>query len=189
MRPDIHALLKTMLVIIASCVVPFPSAAITLADLDHSRIELTIVEDELYETNGSQHRAKVTIFWQIAINGDSGSNYVYEVVTGPTGTHIDPPRGGGFTFGQPQHLLTWGGGEMTWVFKRGMIEWIRTYLKGASRLTIQFQATSRGVLCTARYAFARENGSGAMEMTTLRGDPLKVLYQKFISSTCRVVRL
>jgi hypothetical protein len=166
-----------------------PAGAVTLAELQGSLIDISVTSSQARERDGQPISFRVTTYWRISINGSSFRSDVFDVVTGPNGTGTTPHRVGTMTLERPQELRTWGGGEANWAIKDGILEWIRTYQQGASRLVIQFQHNRDGMACTARYTFARENGVGTIELKDLRGFPQKILMQTFISSTCRITRI
>jgi hypothetical protein len=148
---------------------PVRAAGVTLADLEGPVIETSDTYDRTGRSgdqvvSGSlQHDRTITI-------GPGGNLYNTLVHT------IGTPRGpvvrqesGSATIGKPKHIQSLGGGDAVWIFENGTLAVLRTYRSGGYKMEIVFTRDTSGISCKVRAPYARENGTGSIEMASAGG--------------------
>ena len=164
---------------------------VTLADLDGVTIETTMVYEQVGRKNGTVIATRLQDDRRITVGpADTLQSSTVHTVTGPWGTKVFPTSGSGstFTLNKPKQISGLGGGDAVWIFANGTLTFLRTYRSGGFKTEIIFRRGGSGLTCNIRSPFARENGTGAIEMTSLGGGTWELISSRVLSSSCRVTK-
>jgi hypothetical protein len=162
---------------------------ITLADIDGASIETTVVYDQVGRKDGAVMSSRLRDDRKITIGpGDTLQHSIVHTVTGPRGTRVFPTPSGTFTLNKPREVHSLGEGHAIWVFANGTLTFLRTYRSGGYKTEITFHRNSAGLTCSIRSPFARENGTGDIEMTSLAGGTWQLISSRVLSTSCRVAK-
>jgi hypothetical protein len=170
---------------------PACAAGVTLADLEGAVIETSVVYDRTVRLRDQgvipsrlQHDRKITI-------GPGGNlhNTLVHTISTPRGPVVRQ-ESGSVTIGKAKQIQTLGGGgDAVWIFENGTLTLLRTYRSGAYKMEIVFTRSATGISCKARAPWARENGTGSIEMASAGdGKNFEVISARQISSSCRVTK-
>jgi hypothetical protein len=164
--------------------------AVTFADLEGLVIEAEIVREQVNRRDGRTFPVRVQQTWTVAIGGEGTiKSTVQAEARGPRRTRETEPLSASHKLDQPREVMSQGGGEAVWTFADGVLTYIRTYPSGARRLGFSFARGPDGLTCTASFAFARENGTGAIRLDSrFSGRDTTIVSAKQLSSKCRVAR-
>jgi hypothetical protein len=186
-----HTKVLFYVAVFAFIVSPAAAAGVTLADLDGTVIEATIVFENTGRPPGSNEPAQPSR-WQserkLAIGpGDTLRSETTDTLFVSMGTHVTT-RSGSYTINKPREIRSSGGGTGVWLFSNGMLVFLRTLHSGAYKMQITFNRVSSGVACHFRAVFARENHVGDVDFSGSFGQPWEITSSRQISSTCRVIK-
>jgi hypothetical protein len=168
---------------------PAWAAGVTLADLEGALVETSVVYDRTGRWGDRVVSGSLRDDRKITIGpGGSLQNTVVHTMSGPGGTSVRQ-ESGSFTISKPKQVQNLGGGDAVWIFENGTLTLLRTYRSGAYKTEIVFTRGTTGIACKVRAPFARENGTGSVEMTSaVNGQSWQVISAKQISSSCRVTK-
>jgi hypothetical protein len=170
---------------------PVWAAGVTLADLEGAVIETSVVYDRTIRLQDQgvipsrlQHDRAITI----GPGGNLHSTLVHNIST-PRGP-VFRQESGSATISKPKQIQSLGGGgDAIWIFENGTLTLLRTYRFGAYKMEIVFTRGPTGISCKARAPWARENGTGSIEMASAgNGQNFEVISARQISSSCRVTK-
>jgi hypothetical protein len=168
---------------------PVWAAGVTLADLEGAVIETSVVYDRTIRLQDQgviasrlQHDRTITI----GPGGSLHSTLVHNIST-PRGPVVRQESGSA-TINKPKQIQSLGRGDV-WIFENGTLTLLRTYRSGAYKMEIVFTRGPTGISCKARAPWARENGTGSIEMASAGdGQNFEVISARQISSSCRVTK-
>jgi hypothetical protein len=164
------------------------AADVTLADLDGAIIETTSIHDQVGLLNGMRSPNRLAEQRQITIGpGATLQNAITDTISSERGTKV-VQFSGTFTINKPREIGSHGGGHGVYLFANGTLTFLRTLQSGGFKSEITFHRSGAGLTCSIRSPFARENGTGEVEMSAASGGSWKLVSSKQISSTCRVTR-
>jgi hypothetical protein len=164
------------------------AADVTLADLDGAIIETTSIHDQVGVLNGMRSPNRLAEERKITIGpGPTLQNAITDTISSERGTKV-VQFSGAFTINKPREIGSHGGGHGVYLFANGTLTFLRTLRSGGFKSEITFHRSSAGLTCSIRSPFARENGTGEVEMSAASGGSWKLVSSKQISSSCRVTR-
>jgi hypothetical protein len=167
------------------------AGSVTLADLEGAVIETSLVYDRTVRLQDQgvipsrlQHDRKITIG-----PGANLHNTLVHTISTPRGSVVRQ-ESGSLTIGKAKQIQTLGGGgDAVWIFENGTLTLLRTYRTGAYKMEIVFTRSATGISCKVRAPWARENGTGSIEMSSAgNGQNFEVISARQISSSCRVTQ-
>jgi carbohydrate-selective porin OprB len=162
---------------------------ITLADLQWSEVHMKIARDQVVRREGRQFPVRVNMDLKLAIGFEGIEQTFTSTAHGPRGTRQSQPMIGSFIVNRVRDVRSLGGGRAVWQFADGTLTFMRTYKQGAYRRTVAFTRGAQGLTCTVSESFARENGTGSIELNSLMdGRPTTIVRWKPVSSSCRVAK-
>jgi hypothetical protein len=164
--------------------------AVTFDELEGFVIEANIVREQLIERNRQQSPQRAYTSWRIIIGpGLSIQSIVNVTFHNPHGQSKAEPLTGSFVLDQSRQLGSRGGGQGMWHFEEETLTFTRTFEQGALRIKFAFSRNNENLTCQATESFARENGTGRIEMqSAINGQPVTIIRAKQISSNCRVFK-
>jgi hypothetical protein len=165
------------------------AGSVTLADLDGAVIETSVVYDRTGRWGNRVVSGTLRDDRKIAVGpGESLQNTIVHTMSGPSGTSVRQ-ESGSYAINKPRQTQSLGGGEAVWVFENGTLTLLRTYRSGGYKTEIVFTRGATGIVCKVRAPFARENGTGSIEMTSaVNGQSWQVISARQISSSCCVTK-
>jgi hypothetical protein len=164
------------------------AADVTLADLDGAVIEATTVHDQVGVLNGTRLPNRLVQDRKITIGpGPTLQNTIVDTISSERGTRVRQISGT-FTINKPMEIGSYGGGHGVYIFANGSLTFLRTHQSGGFKSEITFHRSSAGLTCSIGWGFARENGTGEVEISAAIGGSWKLVSSKQISSSCRVTR-
>lgn len=169
---------------------PVWAAGVTLADLEGAVIETSVTYDRAGRLgdqviSGSlQHDRTITI-------GPGGNlrNTLVHTMSTPRGSVVRQESGSA-TIGKPKQIQSLvGGGDAVWIFENGTLTLLRTYRSGAYKMEIVFTRGTTGISCKVRAPYARENGTGGIDIASAgNGQRFQLTSARQVSSSCRVTK-
>jgi hypothetical protein len=164
------------------------AADVTLADLDGAVIETATVHDQVGILNGMRSPNRLVENRKITIGpGPTLQNAITNTISSERGTKV-VQFSGTFTINKAREIAPHGGGHGIYIFANGTPTFLRTLQSGGFKSEITFHRSSAGLTCSIRSPFARENGTGKVEMAAARGGTWKLVSSSQISSSCGVTR-
>ena len=181
---------RWLIVAIALSSTPAWGQSVTFAELEGLVIEAEIVREQVNRREGRTFPVKVQQNWTVTIEPERTIKAAVNVTArGARRTRETEPLSSVSTLDQPRKVASQGGGEAVWTFTDGVLAFIRTYPSGARRIGFSFARAPDGLTCTASFAFARENGTGAIRLDSrFSGRDTTIVSAKQLSSSCRVAR-
>jgi hypothetical protein len=167
-----------------------PNDPVKFAELDGSVIEASIVRDQIVRREGKTFPVRFQNDIKLVIGpNDRIQSSVTPTADTPRGRRVGRTLMGPFLLEKKQSLTSLGGGEGVFLFKEGVLTFIRTFKSGAIKRDIAFSRTPDGLSCAAEENFAREEGAGDLAMNSAIDDQSAIIVSsKQISSTCRVMK-
>jgi len=167
---------------------PSPDTAATLAELQGVTIEATVVHQQVLQRDGKQFPNQSRFDVRVSIRdgriegsiSPSGHNArgPYQGAVQPVSAALDKPVVSG----------SFGGGNGIWFVNERTLTSVLVFKGGgAFRREIVFSRTDKGLACTIKEVFARENGAGPINWkSSLDGGSLTLISDRQTSSSCRV---
>jgi hypothetical protein len=183
--------MKHWWLILAPALLATPALAeekVTFAELQGASLEATFVIDQVVRRNGREIPVRVENDWKIQFHaGDVIHHTTTPTVTGPRGQRKGAVSSAQFTLGKSQTVMGRGGGQGLYTFSDGNLVFMRTFKKGAFRMSIAFAHQSDKLGCTVNASLAREGGVGGLEMASgVDGQPIAIMSYKQVSSVCHL---
>jgi hypothetical protein len=163
---------------------------ISLADLDGTTVEESVLYDRFSSINGDKSSYQVKIDRTVSIAGNTITDTEVDSRIDSNGTHVGPTRrGGSWTLGQPKEVQRLGGGHKLWTFSNGTLTLLRVFVGGGYSTQITFQRTTAGLTCTVKAPLLHEIGTAELSIQqNNRGQEVHILSSKQISSSCKVTK-
>ena len=164
------------------------SDAVLLQDLDGSTIVAEVTREQRGRRENREFKTTYQQEWTLVM----GPGNFFQVTFTPTSLTPSGKRKGKtnkstIRLDDQYTIRSAGGGEATWMFRDGVLSFLRTYRVGAGRMTIEFTRGVTGLQCTANYVFAYEDGKPYIVLdSTINGEPTIIVGDRKVSSHCRV---
>jgi hypothetical protein len=162
---------------------------VTLSELRGRIVRGEIVLDRVMRKGGREFPVKTKMDWKLKVQeGDVIWQETRSTVTGPRGTRETDPLTGTLALGKPVPVRSRGGGEAMYSFSDEILIFVRTFRKGAFRMSTAFARGGDGKLtCEMTASHAREEGTGSIELVNpFDGQPMTIVSYKQVSSSCEV---
>jgi hypothetical protein len=189
--------MKTFMLVVCTLIVPAQTlgqtgqaatgGAVTWAELDGAVIEAEMVFNRILEQNGHQFAQQAHPSWKIVISGDWMRTTWSATFRGPHTEQKAGPITGAAILNQPQKQTVGGPGQGVWHFEEETLTFTRTFKAGASRLKFVFSREGEALSCQASQSYAREHGSGPLNMDSATDrSALTMVSDQQQSQKCRV---
>ena len=162
---------------------------VKLSELQGRMVHGKIVTERVMRKGGRQFPVKTKMDWKLKVQeSDAVWQEVRQTVTNPRGTRETDPLTRTFPLGKPVTVGSRGGGEAMYSFSDGTLTFVRTFKKGAFRMSTEFARGGDGKLtCVMTGSHAREEGTGAVELVNpFDGQPMSIVSYKQVSSSCEI---
>jgi hypothetical protein len=162
---------------------------VKLSELQGRMVRGEIVTERVMRKGERQFPVKTKMDWKLKVQeGDAIWHETRSTVTNPRGTRETDPLTRTFPLGKRVTIGSRGGGEAMYSFSDGMLTFVRTFKKGAFRMSTEFARGGGGKLtCVMTSSHAREEGTGAIELVNpFDGQPMSIVSYKQVSSSCEV---
>src|SRR5262249_19632454 len=163
---------------------------IKFADLEGTTVATEITFDQMIRRDAMKFATKLTQVWKISPGENKAVDFTMDsTARGAFGTRKAKQLVGSFELDESRSVANRGGGDVLWTFADGTLTFVRTLPSGAYRMHIAFAHGPDGPTCTVTGAFARENGTGPIQLISpFNGDRITILSAKQVASSCKVGR-
>jgi hypothetical protein len=167
-----------------------PGQALTLAELEGAEIQVKIVRHQMVRREGREFPVTVHNDWKLILRPGGMIEQTHDSTAHtPRGPRRAETLTGSFLVDHVRDVQSAGGGRAVWQFNEGTLTFLRTFKSGALKTTVALARGAEGLTCTANETFAREKGSGRIELKSRVDDaPITILSWKPVSSDCRVTK-
>ncbi len=161
---------------------PSYSQAVTWAELQGAVIQSASNFIILSRHNGVDRRGPVRGSWTITVGPGQS---ITGTLTRENSAGIKT-NSATFALGRPQAFAD---GTTVWFFENGVLTNLRTFQAGGIKVIYAFSRSARGLTCSVRAPFVREDGIATIKRDAIGGTGnAEILDIKTVSSTCRIAR-
>jgi hypothetical protein len=162
-------------------------APVGINDLEGAAIKASTIHERVLRRDGKERQDKFRIDWSVRfLSKETIHASIFATSYNARGTHSKKNEAT-VNLARPKETKSRGGGHMLWVFENGVLTFLRTFQGGGMKASFAVTRTSAGFTCSANASWPREVGVRSIMLKSFVDEqPMEILSEKFISSTCQV---
>jgi hypothetical protein len=162
-------------------------APVAMNDLEGAAINASTIHERVLRRDGKERRDKFRIDWSVRFISKE-TIHATIVATSYNARGVNSKKNEAtVNLARPRETKSRGGGHMLWVFENGVLTFLRTFQGGGMKASFALTRNAAGLTCSANASWPREVGvQSIMLKSFVDQQPMEILSEKFISSTCQV---
>lgn len=178
-----------LLAVLIGLACPDTASAVTIEELAGAKIDAVVNLDQHVQFQAREWRQVGTQHFRFSIGaGGEISGSFTRSGSNPRGERMSQTTAIKAAIGKPGQSNVAGEGHRVWILDGDKLTLLRAFAAGGIKIEITFAGSGSGMTCSARAAFAREEGAGRPRFKGIGGGQIEMLSATQTSSTCRVSR-